>query len=203
MPTMRRLRRAAPARGWRVTAARQRRFQGPRITISALALAIPNSLQGSRSLHDTTDLGPSVPFDHVARTIARWESRGGLGRRVVKSDTGALARLQPGEGPAFVTRQPRVRFRSEARAHLGRTENLPQQREPVRIGLKRSRIKTRHRCRPFAFGAPAAGCARAGRVPFARATLAGMRAPRCAAVENRSGWIVIRTVGGCSSAAAR
>src|SRR3954471_22069946 len=102
-----------------------------------------------------TDLGPCLPFDPVARTIARRETFGGLGRWVVKSDTGALARLQPGEGAAFITRQPRVRFRSEARAHLGRTENLPKQREPVRIGLKRSRVKTRHRCRPFAFGAPA------------------------------------------------
>src|SRR3954462_2987921 len=44
MPPLRRLRRGAPARGWRITTARQRRFQGPRLTVSALATAIPNSL---------------------------------------------------------------------------------------------------------------------------------------------------------------
>ena len=200
MPPMRRLRRRAPARGWRVTGSRQRRVQGPRITISALAIAIPNSLQGSRSLHDTTDLGPSALFDHAARKIARWENLRGLGRRVVKSDTGALARLQPGEGTAFVTRQPRVRFRSEARARLGRTENLPKQREPVRISLKRSRIETRHTCRPLAFGAPAQDVqgpeGSRSPAPLSQRCL-------CAADENRSGWIVIRTAGGCSSAVAR
>ena len=114
----------------------------------------------------------------ATRSILRWWSRTNL-----MCSISAPKLSYPGkEGAsrsspiAFITRQPRVRFRSEARAQLGRTEHLPQQREPVRIGLKRSRIETRHRCRPFAFGAPTAGCARAGRVPFTRATLAGMRA---------------------------
>src|SRR5215212_7937753 len=49
MPTMQRLRRGAPVRGWRVTAARQRRFQGPRITISALALAIRQQMSRARA----------------------------------------------------------------------------------------------------------------------------------------------------------
>src|SRR3954454_13874148 len=43
MPPLRRLRRGAPARGWRITTSRQRRFQGPRLPVSALATAIPNS----------------------------------------------------------------------------------------------------------------------------------------------------------------
>ena len=104
--------------GTRVTAARQRRVQGPRITISASALALPTAFRESVA-PTTQPISGLPPCSITSPGGERKGDAGGLERRVGKSDTGTLARLQPGEGTAFITRQPRVRSRSEACANLG------------------------------------------------------------------------------------
>ena len=79
MPPMRRLRRGLPRGGGASPPPVSAASRGPGSQSPPWLSPFPTAFKGVGLLHDTTDLGPSVLFDHVARKIARRENLRGLG----------------------------------------------------------------------------------------------------------------------------